>query len=84
MQERKSSDDDDTLQPHPSATFVYNVWMLEVTFELLNITRGVCVCVCDLAIYIKKTILRQEEEELCKLNYISPCKNYNLQNNPLK
>ncbi len=36
--------------------------------------QGVCHTVCGLAIYIKKSILRQHEEELWKLKYFTIAK----------
>jgi len=47
-----------------------------------KLTRG-RVTLMAFAIYIKK-YLKAKEEELWKLNYISPCKKYNLQKNPPK
>jgi hypothetical protein len=37
--------------------------------------QGVCHTVCDLAIYILKSILRQKEEELWKLKIFHHAKN---------
>ncbi len=61
----------------PSATYVYNMWMLEVNLHLLNITRGVCVC--GLAIYIKKYLKAKEEEFLMETQLHFTMQKHNLQ-----
>jgi hypothetical protein len=47
--------------------------------------RGrVIVWPCHCHLTLKSNYLKAKEEELWKLKYISPCKNYNLRKNPLK
>jgi len=51
--------------------------MLEVNLDLLNITRGVCVC--GLAIYIKKYLKAKEEEFLMETQLHFTMQKHNLQ-----
>jgi len=71
-------------KPREQIKGIQNANVQNKRVTLSSATMG-CVSHCGLAIYIfqKKKYLKKEEY-LWKLKYFSPCKRYNLQNNPLK
>jgi len=51
-----------------------HLWIMDNVATSQNWNKG-CVTHYGLAISIKKYLKKAKEEELWKLNYISPCKN---------